>query len=164
MKKTIRLFGIFTLILLTGLVLAVCHNSSGGRGEDEEGGGGDRDGLSETTAFLVKNATELRYVGRGKLNPAGYKNWGGEVYYKQTTDIDLGGIANWTPIYDYDYANAYDGIAVTTADAVLSAWWTTSGNWDTSYPWDWTNTWNLPSDGKLPTLRIMRGEQNPVIK
>ena len=108
MKKTFRLFGIFTMILLSCLVLAVCNNSSGG-GEDEDSSD-NRDGLSEATAFLVNNAEELGYVGRGSANPEGYKNWDFNKNYKQTADIDLSGIANWTPIgNDRSFEGTYDG-------------------------------------------------------
>jgi len=60
-----------------------------------------------------------------------------------------------------------DGADVTTANAILQTWWTTTASWDASSPWYWTNTWNYPDSlGKLPTLKGMPGNptQNPVIK
>jgi len=48
--------------------------------------------------YLVRNLAELTYVGKGVLNPAGYRDWTLSVHYKMDTDISLSG--NWTPIGD----------------------------------------------------------------
>jgi len=80
---------------------------SGESEEMEEPPGGS--GTAEDP-FRVRNAEELRYVGKGEANAdTFYQNWTLDVYYKQTANITLSG--EWTPIGDSNnnFTGSYNG-------------------------------------------------------
>ena len=64
--------------------------------------------------FLVRNETELRYVGRGTENSdPSYQDWTLTAHYKQTANITLPSVAagqsNWTRIGNSSFTGSYNG-------------------------------------------------------
>ena len=70
------------------------------------GGSPVGDGLSIGTAFQIRDALEMTYVGRGSANPGPYQDWTLGKWYELTADITLPA-GNWTPIGTS--ANFFDG-------------------------------------------------------
>jgi hypothetical protein len=71
---------------------------------------------SADAPFLVTNATELGYVGRGTANPPAYQNWTLAAHYRLMANITLSG--NWTPIGNF--TGGFDGNGFTVSGLVIA--------------------------------------------
>ena len=82
-----------------------------------------RDG-SLAYPYLVRNTAELSCVGK---SPAGeYADWGLAKHYKQTANIDLASVANWTPIglntpATSQFSGSYDGNGHTISNLKITS-------------------------------------------
>ena len=72
---------------------------------DEESNIGPGSGTADDS-FLVSTVDDLLHVGNPEPDTK-YAEWGLDKYYKQTDDIDLVDVANWTPIGSF--TGSYDG-------------------------------------------------------
>ena len=93
MKKSEKMFGAIRRIAIIALVAVIGFFVMG----CPDGGGDGSDGGYSGPSFLVNNATEFGYVGRGADNPDGYKGWTLSAHYKLANDITLPA-TGWTPI------------------------------------------------------------------
>ena len=82
---------------------------------------------NETGPFLVTNATELSYVGKGTANPDPYKDWTLDAHYKVVSDIDMSGVANFVPISPWisddhpHFTGIFDGNGKTISNLTVNA-------------------------------------------
>jgi uncharacterized repeat protein (TIGR02543 family) len=83
----------------------------------------DADGTAEYP-FLVNDEDDLRKVGKGTANPAGYTEWTLSAHYKQTAVIDLTGKSNWTAIASGQneyFTGSYNGSGYTITGLSIDA-------------------------------------------
>ena len=96
------------LFFVAGIILLsidACSNpflqKNGNGGRNIGPGSGQAD-----DPFLVRTVDDLRHVGNPELDTK-YADWGLDMHYKQTADINLTSITNWTPI-GYNTLNPND--------------------------------------------------------
>ena len=108
----ILLFFIMGIILLS---IDACSNpflQKNGNGGRSMGPGSGR----ADDPFLVRTVADLLHVGNPELDTK-YAEWDLDKYYKQTADINLTSITNWTPIgtnladlnHPFSFTGSYDG-------------------------------------------------------
>jgi uncharacterized repeat protein (TIGR02543 family) len=103
---------------------------------------------TEEAPFLVRNETELRYVGRGTANSDGYTEWTLDKHYRQTVNITLEE-GNWTEIGDGNnsaryFTGTYNGGGYTITRLTISS--------TTNYPGMFSG---IGTDGKVENLGLI---------